>query len=305
MTPFAEIDVSAWPIDAVEPLGTKPKHWVTDPFTGMPWLLKERTYNRRADGTRYPKGDDWAERIGTEVANELGLPVAHTEFAYATAGGDVTYGVISRMVLAPGESLVHGNELLAEIGVSGRSPHDRAGYTLSAVGEVLEAVSAPSQEPPGFSAWDWFAGYLVLDALIGNTDRHQENWAVVANGRRRLAPSFDHASSLGFQLDDENRWRRLTTSDAQWTPAAYADRARTKFEEDPHPVDMAAKALAMASEPARAHWIRAAQALRGFKEIVDRVPPARMSDPARAFALAVLARNRSQLLSHPLCSVSP
>ena len=304
MTPFAEIDVSAWPIDAVEPLGTKPKHWVTDPFTGMLWLLKERTVNRRSDGTWYWKGDDWAERIGTEVAVALGLPVAHTEFAFAEVGDDVIRGVISRMVLDSEESLIHGNELLADIGVSGRTSHDRAGYTLAAVGAALTGVAPPRHEPAGFSAWDWFAGYPVLDALIGNTDRHQENWAVVANGGRRLAPSFDHASSLGFLLDDEDRSRRLATADSRSRPAAFADRARPRFENGAHPVEVAA-ALAMASFASRRHWVQAARALPGLDEIVDRVPSARMSQPARAFAAAVFARNRSQLLSHPLCTVSP
>jgi hypothetical protein len=34
--------------------------------------------------------------------------------------------------------------------------------------------------PPGVDdALGLFAGYLLLDALIGNTDRHHENWAVV------------------------------------------------------------------------------------------------------------------------------
>jgi hypothetical protein len=49
-----------------------------------------------------------------------------------------------------------------------------------------------------------FPGYLMLDALIGNTDRHHENWgarvlAGLGNGRRMavLAPTYDHASSEG------------------------------------------------------------------------------------------------------------
>jgi hypothetical protein len=59
------------------------------------------------------------------------------------------------------------------------------------------------------------ASYVVLDALIGNTDRHHENWGLVwrieklPDGGARLhlktAPSFDHASSLGRELTDERR----------------------------------------------------------------------------------------------------
>ena len=61
------------------------------------------------------------------------------------------------------------------------------------------------------SASDLFAGYLMLDALIGNTDRHHENWAIIQAGRQYcLAPTFDHASCLGFNLSDAERIDRMT-----------------------------------------------------------------------------------------------
>ena len=52
-----------------------------------------------------------------------------------------------------------------------------------------------------------FASYLLLDAIIGNTDRHHENWGILRKrvGNRwqgMLAPTFDHASSLGRELVD-------------------------------------------------------------------------------------------------------
>jgi hypothetical protein len=54
----------------------------------------------------------------------------------------------------------------------------------------------------------------MLDALIGNTDRHHENWGLVLQGTSdhqdlRLAPTFDHASSLGRNETDERREARL------------------------------------------------------------------------------------------------
>ena len=52
-----------------------------------------------------------------------------------------------------------------------------------------------------------FADYLVLDALIGNTDRHHENWGLLMKQvgdhlQGILAPTFDHVSALGRELLD-------------------------------------------------------------------------------------------------------
>ena len=71
------------------------------------------------------------------------------------------------------------------------------------------------------------AEYLVLDALIGNTDRHHENWGMLRKRRGErwtgfIAPSFDHASSLGRELLDVRRDRLLEENRVN----KYAERGR-------------------------------------------------------------------------------
>lgn len=301
MPEFDEVDITDWRTSGVEQLGTKPKHWCEDP-DGVMWLFKEATWNTRADGSTYPKGDDWSERVGGSVANELGLPAATVELATNGRAAVVTHGVISRKVLGEQESLIHGNELLAEIGVGGDLPTDRSGYTLNSVQNVLAEVQPPM---PGddLSAWEWWVGYVVLDALVGNTDRHQENWAVIGDGNRRLAPTFDHASSLGFLLDDNDRLDRLSTRDENRTVAAYARRARSKFDGRPHPCEVATSALGMCSARARERWVGRVENLPSIGHLLARIPHHRASEPARSFAAALYEVNRSRLLSDPVCTL--
>jgi hypothetical protein len=50
---------------------------------------------------------------------------------------------------------------------------------------------------------DYWGLCLCFDALIGNTDRHQENWGVLwndENSSARLTPFFDNGTSLGHEL---------------------------------------------------------------------------------------------------------
>ena len=214
--PYIEVDVSSWPVDQEEDLGTKPKRWLTKPDTDESWLMKDATFSESRDGTTYRKGDDWAERVACGVAQTMGLPVAEVELAVHRGGEEPIFGTVCRSVLQDDETLINGDELMAERGIR-VSQHRRESYIIEAVFKALEDVEPPSSLTSDVTAWTAFIGYLTLDALIGNTDRHEENWSAVkpaeAGSRRRLSPTFDHASSMGFLLSDEDRQQRLSTND--------------------------------------------------------------------------------------------
>ena len=298
---YIERDVSDWLFLSDESLGTKPKRWLRDPATGYHWLMKDATYSDRSDGTRYRKGDDWSERVANGVAERLGLPAAETELATTGGGEDLVYGVISRSMLVPPaagkthseEELVDGNELLPDPVVAGH----REGYTVEAVQQALVEVGPPAHIEGDLSAWDVFVGYLTLDAIVGNTDRHEENWAVIAKGDdRRLAPTFDHASCLGFQLDDDQRQRRLSTNDTGYMPEAWADRAGSTFHGSPHPISAAVRAMSISDPQTGRLWVSRCEDVDLLVEPVWMVPQHRMSIPAREFAERVLRRNWHRLL---------
>ncbi len=262
------VDITAWEPAGDEALGTKPKQWVRSP-AGELWLWKRSTVQMDARHGRYRKGDDWSEVLARLVGEALGIPVAHVELAQRATEA----GVISRSVLADRhEVLAHGNELLSEALIGSGVPHDRTGYTVRAVAAILERRAAPMPSGTLQDAFDWFAGYLVLDALVGNTDRHQDNWATIRSpSGERLAPSFDHASCLGFQLSDAERVERVAGTTNR-TVDSYAAAARTKFERRPSPIDAAVEALTLTSGPAQSHWIRAVDTAADLTDLVDEIP---------------------------------
>jgi hypothetical protein len=281
-----------------ETMGTKEKFWCRDD-QNLHWLFKF---------ARAGTGEHWSEKIAAEVGSALGVPCAHVELATCKSQP----GSIARSFLETGSaSLVHGNELLQEVDASYPVVQLRGvtRHTVDAVLGLLSKVEAPiSGDPRLVSAADVFTGYLLLDAVVVNSDRHHENWGVLqlAGGIRRLAPSYDHASSLGRELLDAERQARLTTRDARYSVERYVRRARSGFYAEAadskalHPA--AAFFLAVARRPeAGAVWLARLEGLgeNEFEKITARVPAPAISEPARAFAHEVLRIARRLLLDGP------
>ena len=258
--------------------------------------MKYATFSAPRGGPDYRKGDDWAERVANGVARALCLPAAQVELAVDSFGEERVYGTICRSVLRNGsQDLIHGKELLDEQG-DHVTDHDRESYTVESIHRALSACQPPTDAVDDLSAWDVFVGYLVLDALIGNTDRHEENWAVIeSESGRRLAPTFDHASSLGFQLSDADRQGRISSRDHYRTPEAYADRAQTPFAGKPHPISALTDACALGGEVAVTHWLNQPSGIENLVAPISAIPEDRMSEPAREFAERIMRQNWEQL----------
>ncbi len=201
---------------SAETMGTKEKFWLENPQSGQRVMVK-----LAREGT----GEDWSEKLAFEIGKRCSVSCARIDLARVAGRPAVLcwdFLPRRRRLQGADPSLIHGNELLLrrDADYPAEQRYRVLKHTLPAIMEVLEGCG-PARARRGFAfgkdAFDSFVGYLMLDALIGNTDRHHENWAVVStrgpNGHRlALAPSYDHASSLGRELDDVKRQGRLDSS---------------------------------------------------------------------------------------------
>lgn len=296
--PFPVIQVASSERVLEEPMGTKKKFWWDDE-RGQRWLFK---YAR--PGT----GEHWSEKIAAEVGAALGVPCAHVELA--ECGGQVGSNSCAFKSEDSSAVLVHGNELLQKVDETYPTTQLRGvgKHTVSAVLAALEGTAPPTGATSlelGHGA-DWFVGYLLLDALILNCDRHHENWGVLVvgdHGGRVLAPSYDHASSLGRELRDEERAARLGGRDPRHTVASYVRRARSAvFEtaDSPKPLAPAAAFFSAANlrPSAGAFWVARLRAVGQdvLADIAQAVPRSAITDPSRSFALEMMRIARTYLL---------
>ena len=209
------LHINADQIEDIEQMGSKQKFCFL--LDGKRWLIK------------YPRpesGEHWAEVLAANVADLLSIPAAEVLFAEF----DGTKGSASRSFAdkAMNQLLIHGNEILPDV-VHKYEKHKRHRQREHTVTNIVAALSKMFKaEPDNYAAKHQMAGYLTLDAVIGNTDRHHENWAVIltlfpgAKFRLEVAPTFDHASSFGRELSDQRRSDIL----AAGTVGKYIERGR-------------------------------------------------------------------------------
>lgn len=83
--------------------------------------------------------------------------------------------------------------------------------------------------------WPLWALYFAFDAMIGNTDRHQDNWGVLwrkssnDNPKPRFAPAFDNGTSLLHEILE----RKLQNFDDEHWRSRYIERGTHHVKEHP------------------------------------------------------------------------
>ena len=288
--PYQIVEVQPEWVRDPEEMGSKKKFWYRAPggLLGEYWLFK------------YPRattGEHWAEKIAAEVAVLLDIECARVELAvFAGQQGSVT-----KAFTGLGQELVHGNQMLAVVvhGYDPEATYHHSSHTLANIWRVMEYFFREAAQETKLR----MAEYMVLDALIGNTDRHHENWGIL---RRRVddrwkgfvAPSFDHASSLGRELPDEKRDKRLTENRV----GDYAERGRGAIywsEDDRHglsPLELVRQAASFYPDIFRPVGKKLKKLDQiAMDDIVIRIPDGWISSSARKFAIALMCYNFQQL----------
>jgi len=290
----AEYPIIDIPQDAredVEQLGSKPKFWVTR--EDGRWLFKEARPNT---------GEDWAEKVSAEFAQRLGINAAQVELAsYVGKRGCISKNFIRTTV---GEALIHGNEILA----THVQDYDKAKVLKQSDHTVHNIVAAVVRLFPnglGEPILMTLAEYMVFDALIGNTDRHHENWGfqVRAGADPRTfvwsaAPSYDHASSLGRECLDERceqilREKRVPAYVRAGRGGVYWQQSDAKGANPLELVKLAAAKYPKYFAPALAKIFRLSE--DEAWQAINRVPANRASDAAKRLAHAMVCYSLTEL----------
>lgn len=304
------LTVDARELETFEQLGSKDKFW----YDERQYLFKARRRNT---------GEDWAEVVAAQIADRLGLPHARYDLAEAVNLPDAGPGEAVResrgvrsVNFTPSDGrLVVGNELI------GPSPSESAARAVKAA--ERRSFHTPSRiygllvrmsflelpldwEPPDdlMTPIGVMAGYLMFDVLIANQDRHEENWGFISCNRHvYLAPTFDHASSLGRELRDEKRAMKLAHVKDEHNVIGYASKARSQMydKKTGERLSTIAAFLEFAAfcQEASRYWLHQLSEINEeyLCRLFSEIPDTHITDVGREFAVKLLMENKKRLLA--------
>ena len=158
-------------------------------FPAVPAINKEMSY---ANGCI-------SEYLGCHIFESIGIPVQKPMLGTYTKNGKQKTVVACKDFTAGGLVLQDFASLKNTII---DSAHNGYGTELSDIVKTLEEQTAIDPK----LLTDWFWDMFIVDALIGNWDRHNGNWGFLYNpetDKISLAPIYDCGSCLFPQADDD------------------------------------------------------------------------------------------------------
>lgn len=167
-------------------------------ISGSPYMLKFQ--KKTAFGTRY---NHISEYIGSHVFSLLGFPTQETYLG--------TY--LGEQVVACKDFIEHGVQFVPfnDVGESSLDhDKDRYQYSYEDIMKMLRDNSKLTQVEETISSfWEIY----IVDALIGNFDRHGSNWGFIKeNNVYSLAAVFDNGSCLFPNMADEDEMKAVIES---------------------------------------------------------------------------------------------
>lgn len=188
--------------------GSRPRLTLVHKVSRQKFIFKSYSHNTR---------EVWAECLASHIGAVLGIKVQQVVIKRAPKSLEnsirnvapqldkkwIPIGTLARNIFPRGQEIVYG-------AITVETP------TKLLPLEIVEQKIREKYYAPD-DLLDNFAQMIIFDAIIGNMDRHHENWGIVETvkykqqllfnknqivAERWFTPLYDHGSSLMFELSD-------------------------------------------------------------------------------------------------------
>lgn len=171
-------DISTWGEKKhFQTKGTRDKCIVENPENSKLYYFKTSIKKEKKDY----KYEFWSEIIASSIGNSLGFNV----LKYDIASKDKKIGCISESMNNDSETLTEGVSLLTgyDNTYNPDNKNSYAHYTLDLIENSLRSYNMQRHI-------EAFYKMLLFDYIIGNSDRHQENWGIISETTKTWIEKF-------------------------------------------------------------------------------------------------------------------
>lgn len=157
-----------------------------------------------------------SEYIGCQIFASVGIPVQDT-----ILGVYMTEAKTPKIACACEDLQAQGGRLYEADKIALTSLDTGGLLTFDSIQSLIGTVEGMDVEATYAKLCDRF----IIDALIGNTDRHNGNWGFLKTGNTEicLAPVYDCGSSMSPMLGDEELTEKAAVNEAANTASAIMD----------------------------------------------------------------------------------
>lgn len=163
------IDISHWVERPINTEGTRNKSVLIHPQDGQEYYFKSSLKKERKNYLY----EFWSEVIASKVGQALSFDVADYNVGLRLEDGALTVGALTPSVHNDAEELISGYNLVAQYHPQFSQTYKQE-HSLQIIEQTLSFHGLDNDFPKMLEC-------MVFDAIIGNTDRHSENWAFIAN----------------------------------------------------------------------------------------------------------------------------
>lgn len=152
-----------------------------------------------------------SEKLSYEIAKVLGYECAHIELALDE---NDTLGILNYLFVD-----VHKEEHIDAIAYIKKNNEERSQfYTLENIKKCLDMLDT--------DLFYQFLRIMIFDALVGEQDRHEENWGIIRkNGTYKLSPLYDNGCNLLREFYKEEYAEKFYNGVKDFT--SYIKRSKT------------------------------------------------------------------------------
>ncbi|MBG6110928.1 hypothetical protein H4V97_002048 [Flavobacterium sp. CG_23.5] len=178
--------------------GTRSKYITLEPETNDEYFFKGSKETPSGE-IRYPT-EFWSEIASSKIGQFLGFPMLDYNIAF-NKNHRQKIGCLSKsMVLSSNNKLTEGKTYLTGFNAQYDPDTDKKDYTFQFICNALKR----------FSLDDYIKNIveiIVFDSIIGNSDRHQENWGIITKHKIFVEKKVEN--DISYKPQERSLFRKI------------------------------------------------------------------------------------------------